>query len=400
MAVSTTSDGKIAVFADPAYFSSAGIETYARELIMGLAASDLAERVVLVCTRSGWADQLRALTSAAGPRAPKVVTYAFPNHLLRYSWSLTGFPSAERIVGEPVSLAHNPLNRRFPAACNELVTIHDVFTNKLPTLLTWRQRLAQVARLERVAVDRAQHLIADSPNTKRDICELFGREPDDITVVPLGVDHETFRPVRDAALVDAVRLRYGVEGRYVLYVGSLYGRKLGRLLEAFSLFREMSDADVKLVVVGGREIADPHGAPVRARIHELELGEHVLITGYVASEDLPVLMSAADLFVFVSLYEGFGLSVLEAMACGTPIVASNVSSLPEVVGEAGILVPPGDERAIAAAMAEVTADPKLRETLGAQSLARAEGFSWRRTVEETLAVYRRALGDPAGRAPS
>lgn len=391
MAVLTTTDGKIAVFADPAYFSSAGIETYTRELIKGLAGSELAEQVVLVSTREEWTKQLRELTSTPGLTSLECVTYSGAHHVLRYTWSFAGLPAVERIVGEPLAFVHNPLNRRFPAACRELVTIHDVFVSKLPALLTWRQRLGQTARLERIAIGTADHLLADSANTKHDICELFERRPDDITVVPLGVDHEAFRPVAKSAVAADTLRTHGVDGPYILYVGSLYGRKLGRLLDAFKLFREMTSSEVNLVVVGGREIADPNGAPLRARIDELGLTDSIVVTGYVHGDDIPVLMSGAELFVYVSLYEGFGLSVLEAMSCGAPVVASDVSSIPEVVGDAGILVDPTDERAIASAMVDVIDDRELNSTLRARATSQAARFSWKRTVEETLKVYRRFL---------
>jgi glycosyltransferase involved in cell wall biosynthesis len=183
--------------------------------------------------------------------------------------------------------------------------------------------------------------------------------------------------------------RYGVEPPYILYVGSLEKRKnLPRLLQAYARLRQDLPG-WKLVIVGARKWKS---APIFDTLSRLGLEPYVHFTGFVEEDDLPALYNGADLFCFPSLYEGFGLPVLEAMACGTPVVTSSTSSLPEVAGEAALLVDPYDVEAIAAAMRRVLSDPELAQDLRARGLARAAQFTWERTARETIAVYERVLG--------
>jgi len=201
--------------------------------------------------------------------------------------------------------------------------------------------------------------------------------------------HTRYRPM-SLESVDPALKRYVIERPYILYVGSLEKRKnLPRLLEAYAYLRETLPG-WKLVIVGGRKWKSD---PIYKAVQRLGLEPHVIFTGFVAEEDLPALYNGADLFVFPSLYEGFGLPVLEAMACGTPVVTSNTSSLPEVAGEAALLVAPTDVKAIAAAMQRVLSEPDLAAELRRRGLERASQFSWERTARETLAVYERVLVD-------
>jgi glycosyltransferase involved in cell wall biosynthesis len=207
-----------------------------------------------------------------------------------------------------------------------------------------------------------------------------------VVVVPLAAGRQ-FRPV-EAAEAGPVLEKYGVERPYILYVGALESRKnLPRLLEAYARLRKWS-ARWKLVIVGARKWKF---TPIFEAVQRLGLEPHVHFTDYVADEDLPALYRGAELFAFPSLYEGFGLPVLEAMACGTPVVTSNRSSLPEVAGDAALLVDPLDVEAIAGAMQRVLADEALAAGLREIGLARAAQFTWERTARETVAVYKKAI---------
>lgn len=378
------------MYADPAFQSSAGIERYAQELIRGLARSDLADRLVLLTTRPEWAERLRGLLGESGPR---VATTRLSYRALRYAWSFAGWPPLERVVGEPVALAHTPANICMVARRGaRLVTVHDVFPSKVPELQSRRDRLVLTTALERRSVGRCSHFVADSSSTRDDLVELFGVAPERITVVPLGIDHARFHPVDDPERLAAVRRAHGIPERFVLYVGSLYSRKIGNLLPAFARVTERpAGRDLALVVVGGRAESSASHQPVHEQVRALGLADRVIFTGPVPDDHVPALMSAATLFAYVSFYEGFGLTPLEAMACGAPVVTSNLSSIPEVVGDGAMQVDPHDTGAIAEAMAGLLDDDAARHELAERGRARAATFSWGRTTRETLAVYRRLI---------
>lgn len=196
-----------------------------------------------------------------------------------------------------------------------------------------------------------------------------------------------FRPM-EMVEVDPILQKYGIVRPYILYVGALESRKnLPRLLEAYAQLRQWS-TKWRLVIVGARKWKF---SPIFETVQRLGLEPHVTFTGYVADEHLPALYAGADLFAFPSLYEGFGLPVLEAMACGTPVVTSNTSSLPEVAGDAAILVDPNSVGQIAEAMRSVLSQPTLAAELIEKGPARSGLFTWERTAQETIDVYRQAL---------
>jgi glycosyltransferase involved in cell wall biosynthesis len=186
-------------------------------------------------------------------------------------------------------------------------------------------------------------------------------------------------------------MQHGITGRFILYVGSLYSRKIGKLLEAYKLLCARSESAPKLVLIGGRESHRLGEKEVGARLAAMHLLHRVLQLGELPQERLPVFMNAAEVFIYASVNEGFGLTPLEAMACGAPVIVSNTSALPEVAGDAALLVDPGNEQEIASAMQRVLDDSALREELRRRSIARARQFSWEKTMQETLDLYRKML---------
>jgi glycosyltransferase involved in cell wall biosynthesis len=189
--------------------------------------------------------------------------------------------------------------------------------------------------------------------------------------------------------VQPVLERYQLSQPYILYVGSIEPRKnLLRLLQAYARLRKDLPG-WKLVLVGARNAWK--STPISEEMRKLNLAPWVQLTGYIPEEDLPALYNGAGLFAFPSLYEGFGLPVLEAMACGTPVITSNVSSLPEVAGDAALLVDPYNVEEIAAAMVNVLSDQELSEDLHRRGLERSKEFSWERTAQQTLEVYKKVL---------
>lgn len=236
--------------------------------------------------------------------------------------------------------------------------------------------------LDYKGIRKAQKIIAVSQNTKRDLIKYLEIPEEKITVVYEGVDHDLFKPVRRKGLVD---------DPYILYVGSEHPRKnLAGLLRAFKkLKKERRFKDLKLIKVGkagGRE-ADFRKQTLDI-IQTLELDKEVIFTEFVPKEELPFYYSGAECFVFPSLFEGFGLPPLEAMACGCPVITSNVASLPEIIGNTGLLIDPHNVNEITQALGEVLGDDNLKRELRTKGLERARGFSWEKAAKETMEVYR------------
>ena len=268
-----------------------------------------------------------------------------------------------------------------------VTTIHDAIPYVYPQTSTRLDWLIYHRWLP-LAVRRADAVITDSEQSRKDIMAHLPVAPHHVVTVPLAADRR-FRPM-DLAEVEPVLGEYGLQRPYILYVGALESRKnLPRLLEAYALLRAGSP-QWRLVIVGARKWKF---SPIFDAVQRLGLEAHVDFTGYVADEHLPALYSGADLFVFPSLYEGFGLPVLEAMACGAPVVTSNTSSLPEVAGDAALLVDPSDVDQIADAMRLVLTQPALAAALRVRGLARAARFTWERTARETIAVYERVVAE-------
>lgn len=273
--------------------------------------------------------------------------------------------------------------------CPVVTTVHDVAFRRFPALFPLKHRLL-LNTLIPPSVRHAAAVITGSEATRRDLLELYDLPPGKVHVTPYAADPQ-YRPQDPVACRRAVKARLGVSAPYVLAVGVLQPRKnLARLVRAYN--RIAARVPQRLVLTG-----KPGWAPeeLQAAVAASPAGREPRFTGYVADADLPALYGGADLFVYPSLYEGFGLPPLEAMACGTPVLTSNVSSLPEVVGEAAVTVDPRDEEALAAALEALLLDAPRRAALSRAGLARAASFSWERTARQTVAVYRAVLEEPS-----
>jgi glycosyltransferase involved in cell wall biosynthesis len=275
-----------------------------------------------------------------------------------------------------------------------LVTVHDIvpyLVRRDHTQSTFRHPLDVLFdELAMRALKRADALISDSHFTKQTVVDALGCAAERIFVVPLGVNHHLFRPLPVPA---GFRRRYRLDDgcRYVLFVGSENPRKnLARLLQAFAQVHAVLP-QIQLIKIGSPEYL-PQAEALQDQVQAMGLSDAVHLIDHVSDEDLVLFYNLAELFVFPSLYEGFGLPPLEAMACGTPVVCSNTASLPEVVGDAAITVDPYDVEGLAAALGRVLSDPDLQGDLRERGLARAREFTWARTAQETLAVYREVYG--------
>jgi glycosyltransferase involved in cell wall biosynthesis len=352
-----------------------GIGRYTRELSAGL--RDVGVRLTTL-QAGGYSADAATLALRGSRLLPVLMT------LGQAQIALAAHCHGLDLVHDPTGSA--PLSL---TSARRVATIHDVIPFVYPatsTRLDWliyRFWLPLVAR-------RLDQIITISRQSRSDLIRYLALKPEQVKVIPLAAAPR-YRPA-SRANVEEMLSRLGIRGPYLLFVGSLEVRKnLIRLLEAYARLRA-SSGSWTLVVVGARKLRQ---SPVAATVRRLGLEPHVHVTGYVAEEDLPALYSGADLFVFPSLYEGFGLPVLEAMACGTPVVTSAVSSLPEVAGDAALLVDPFDVDALTTAMRRVLEDPALTSSLRERGQARAAQFSWERTARETLAVYEEVLARPS-----
>jgi glycosyltransferase involved in cell wall biosynthesis len=265
-----------------------------------------------------------------------------------------------------------------------VVTLHDLIplrhpeTEKLAARCYWRLQIPIAAR-------RSNFIITDSEHARQEIMADYQVAPERIKAVMLGFDLRMLRPGEPVAGA-AVRKKYGLPEGYLLYVGTIQPRKnIDTLIKAYARLRTERDAMPKLVIVGRKGWLYDR---LFAMISELGLTEEIIFTGFVPDDELPHIYAGAALFAYLSFFEGFGLPPLEAMASGLPVVTSNTTSLPEVVGDAGIAVPPADVEAVTAAIARLLDDKIFAGTLGARGRERARLFSWEAAARETLEIYR------------
>jgi glycosyltransferase involved in cell wall biosynthesis len=347
-----------------------GVAVYGIRLIDHIAALDRENRYTLCYRLSRWKDR-------------------------RYFHRVHQHNFRTKIIQEPlnlfftkrVDLFHGLDARMYDSPrVKNVVTIHDLPQHS--NLYSGTRHPERKFRLYADIMARADRIIADSAYTKADILRFYSIPEERIDVVPLGVDV----PARSIGgeEVRAVRARYGIPTPYLLHVGRIETKKnLRRSLEAFAEVRKQSAEVVQFVLAG---TPGPGAEEVFRTIERFNLSEAVHLAGYVSQEDLPALYSGALAFLFPSLYEGFGMPVLEAMACGTPVLTSNVTSLPEVAGDAALLVDPLDVDSIVRGMLRLLEEPRLRDAYVRKGLERVKEFTWERTARETLAVYRKTLG--------
>jgi len=306
----------------------------------------------------------------------------FPSRML---WMQTVLPGQLR-AAKP-DLCHYP-NSIAPlhSPCRYVVTIHDMTLSLLPQYHPWRKRLI-VRPLIPLIARRATRIITDSEHARADIVRLLRVPPERVVVVPLAAA-AIFRPA-SADEQARVRARYQLDQPYLLYVGTLEPRKnLVRLIRAWHTLWRRGIIPHQLVLVGGRGWQD---AEIYATIAQLNCGNALRLAGYVPTADLPALYSAADAFAFPSLSEGFGLPVIEAMACGTPVLISTAPALRELAGAAALAIDPRDERALTDTLELLLTDAALRADLRTRGLLRAAAFSWDRAARSTLEVYQEAI---------
>jgi glycosyltransferase involved in cell wall biosynthesis len=356
-------------------FRRAGVSFYIEQLLTHLAHIDQSNHYRIYTTRGldGPSLGLPANFRIAPGNLPTI------NPRVRIPWEQFLAPWLLRRSG--ASLFHGTLNV-VPLACPvpSVVTVHDLAFIRFPhTFRSYNRTYLDFAT--RTSVRRAARILAVSEHTRQEVIGLLGVPPERVVVTP-NAARASFVPPDEKELAQFRRAK-GLPDQFVLYLGTLEPRKnITTLLEAYSQVRRSSCAP--LIIGGGLGWLYQ---PVFERLEALGLKDHVQFAGYLDEQELHLWYAAATLFVFPSLYEGFGMPPLEAMSCGTPVVTSNSTSLPEVVGDAGLMVPPTDADALAEAILRLLRDPALRAEMRERGLQRARAFSWRTTAERTLAVY-------------
>jgi len=368
---------KICLDLSPAVHQHAGLGRYAQELLLALAAADRQNEYVVF-----YNNPAAARVDPFMEHFPKITTPLSykPWRLSAMLAHFTRIPQDHLFSGVDLFHATDHLLPYFRRV-KSVFTLHDLIFLFHPETHKPLNRWFLTLMMPRF-LRAADAIIAVSECTRRDAIRFYGIPEEKITVIYEGVSPR-FRPASPEA-VRAVREKYSLPEHFILYVGTIEPRKnLTALLEAFTNLQS-AICNLHLVFVGKKGWL--YEGFFR-RLRELGLEDRVIFTGYVPDEDLPAIYSAADLFVFPSLYEGFGLPVLEAMACGTPVVCSNTSSLPEVAGDAALLVDPTDVRALAGAMERALRDEEKRREMRERGLRQATKFSWEKAAAMTLKVY-------------
>jgi glycosyltransferase involved in cell wall biosynthesis len=391
---------RIAIDCTAAVRQGGGVGRYTRGLVEALAGIDRRSEYVLFMAGGGagsveaWRGEGLPVFQVAGfPANFHLRAVPLSNRVLAILWHRLGFPLPVEIFTGGVDIFHSPDFVLPPVrGAKTIVTVHDLSFMRTPQCAPSSLR-AYLNKVVPRSVGRADMILADSQNTRRDIIALLDIAPQKTEVVPAGVEFR-FRPIDQAAELERVQRRYKLERPFILSVGTLEPRKnFVGLVEAYSLLigarnreRNNERSLLKLVIAGGKGWLYEE---IFATVERLNLSERVIFPGFVADEDLPALYNLAELFAFPSFYEGFGLPALEAMACGTPVVTSNSSSLPEVVGQAGIMVEAQDTEGLAQAMERVLHDEDLRRSMSEKGLRQAKQFTWEKAVKKLLKAYER-----------
>lgn len=372
----------------PANEQGGGIGRYVRDLISALAwlDGDTDYRLFVAGTTRAKLDQHGQPPGANFQWRPTTLSTEW----LARIWQRARLPIPVNVWTGKLDLYHATDFVLPPVArgTRTLLTVHDMSFVRAPETASPDLR-AYLNKVVPRSVQRADHILADSVATKADLIALYGTAPDKISVLLSGVsDH--FAPVTDLERIAAMRAKYKIgDGPYILAVGTVQPRKnFERLIRCLATL-PASLADVKLVIAGGRGWLQ---GPIYRAVADLKLLDRVIFTGFADDADLPTLYSGARLLAYPSLYEGFGLPILEAMRCRVPVLSGNASSLPEVAGEAALLVDPTDNEAIRDGLICLLTDDALRAKLISAGTIQAQPFSWDRAARKLADTYKQVIG--------
>lgn len=303
-------------------------------------------------------------------------------------WETVG---SETIIPDAIDIYHVPQNgiglppkKQYPT----VVTVHDLIPYTLPETVGPGYLKIFQREMPRI-LEESDHVITVSEHSKNDLKKIMG-VPDDMITVIYEAPESTYKPIKREVAKARIQNRYGIKDRFILYIGGFSPRKNIRgLINAYHKIYKDLKTTCKLVILGKPSRDYPGLVKL---VESLDLTGNVLFPGFIPMQDLPFFYNASNLFVYPSFYEGFGLPPIEALACGTPTIVSNVSSMPEVVGDAAIQINPHDLLSLASAMHRVLTEPELALELRKKGIKRAEGFSWTKTAAQTIKVYQDVLG--------
>lgn len=375
---------RIAIDYTPAYEQGGGIGRYVRELVASLATID--DKTTYKLFVAG-VDQLPDIP---GENFEWAATSISPKWFARF-WHRLRIPFPVDFFTEKIDLFHATdfvLPPTLPST-KTILTVHDLSFIRVPDAASPRLRTYLNQVVPR-SVHKADHILADSQATKDDIIEFYDTPPDKITVLLSGVD-SIFVPNINAHHATTVRDKYQIGTTpFIFTIGTVQPRKnYSRLIRALAVLHEKNH-DIQLVIAGGKGWLEDK---MYKTIEETGLSNYVKLIGFADEADLPTLYSEAICLAFPSLYEGFGLPVLESMACGTPVITSNVSSLPEVAGNDALLVDPYDVKQLVNALERILTDTELRQKLIESGLQRVKSFTWKRSAQQLSSIYQKILSE-------
>jgi len=350
-----------------------GVANYIRQLLSGLKNAHRNEQYIL------FYNSFQNLSPLEVDPFFRVASFRIPDRILQYLWIHLRYPPIERLIG-PVDLfhspAHSPVYAYCPPAKKWVVTVNDLFTFKLNY---GKESQARELKVLKIMDKKASRVIAISHSTRNDLIEMIPGLASRTVVIHDGVDEKFFSTECPPQTLQ----KYGIEGSYILYVGA--GESHKNLIRLINVYKRISDIFPHSLVLAGK-ITERY-RPIMEWAEKLNLSHRVVFTDTIAEDDLPAVYKGADLFVLPSIYEGFGLVLLEAMACGTPVVASRNSSIPEVVGDAGELFDPFNENSMYDVCQTVLSDPERRRRMRIMGVEWARQFSWQKMAEETRKIY-------------
>ncbi len=360
-----------------------GNETYTVNLVRSLAAVD-----------TGPNEYTLYFTNSKAAASPPVDDPRYRSRLLRPGHPLFRVPIVlpRELFRRPVDVLHThyTLPPGVPKSTRTVVTVHDISWEFHPELYNTR-RLLRLKTTVPWSARKADRILAVSHAVKDALVQLYGIDANKIVVTHLAASQK-FHPQDEAPCRQRIRERYGVDGRFILFVGNMTPRKnLIRVLRAFAWLRRERRIEERLVVAGP---GIRNSNLFQSALDRLQLRDGIVCTGHLYEDDLPDLYNAAEVFLFPSVYEAFGLPTLEAMACGTPVIASKRPAFPEIAGDAALLVDPQNWESIAAGIEQVLSNASLSHGLRAAGLKRAAEFDWKTTAAETLAVYKELAQAP------
>jgi len=359
---------------------NAGLQSYAKQLVEGIAKVDKSNEYVLLINSK--AKELFSIKQSNF----KNIFINTPKRFIGV-WEQIYFPFVQFL--KRVDLLHSPVSAiPILAPCKTVLTVHDLTFKIYPKTMQWWDRFYWDFFIYQ-GIKRTTRIITDSIHTKKELIKYYNISENKILVIPLCCSSEFYISSNNLSL-NRIKQKYNINRPYILFVGTLEPRKnISALLKAFCIAKQKGNFKHSLVITGRKGwLYDD----IFRIIKELKIENDVMFTGFIPDEDLPSLYHGADLFVYPSLYEGFGLPVLEAMACGIPVITSNSSSLPEVVGDAGILVDPQDVEGLARVILKVLSNKALSDELAHKGKLQAQWFTAERMARETIRVYRSVLG--------